>query len=194
MAVRFLLSVALLMMCSSPLLAAQASESLQADPLPDGEVFPVAELSGDLTAEQRSYLGLIETTESFSLTDIRADVLIVEIYSMYCPFCQKEAPVVQELYDLIQARGLADKVKIIGMAAGNSQAEVEVYRAKFAPPYPLFPDFDYTFHKLCGQVGTPYFYVLERQGEEFFVALQHLGQTESAEGFLRDVLFATEIQ
>ncbi len=50
----------------------------------------------------RQYLGL-ENGEPFVLGQIKADIIIIEIFSMYCPICQREAANVNTLFSLIQA-------------------------------------------------------------------------------------------
>ena len=172
-----------------PALAVEASQALQACPLPQGQAFPQITLEGRLTAEQAASLGLSGTATPVPIEAIRAEVLVVEVFSMYCPFCQKEAPVVNELHELIAARGLADRIKIIGIGAGNSDLEVEVYRKKFGVPFPLFADADFGDHKALGQVGTPYFYVLRRGADGTFSVLEgNLGCMESPQAFLGGIL------
>ncbi|NPV05262.1 MAG: TlpA family protein disulfide reductase [Syntrophaceae bacterium] len=106
----------------------------------------------------RDHLGLSGWGKTFKIADIKANLVLIEILSMYCPFCQKEAPIVNQLFEAIEkdpaARG---KIKIIGIGAGNSAYEVEVFRKRYSVPFPIFPDPDYEIHKKCGEVRTPFF-------------------------------------
>lgn len=126
-----------------------------------GGVLPEIVLPAPQRVEEREYLGLKEKT-SFKVPESNADIVIVEIFSMYCPFCQKEAPVVNKLYEVIANRSdLKDKVKIIGIGAGNSQFEVNAFRDLYRIAFPLFPDANFSIHKILGEVRTPYFIVIK---------------------------------
>lgn len=86
------------------------------------------------------YLG-IETTEAFPLTAIRTQVLIIEVFSMYCPHCQREAPNVNQLYQSITKDPyLSERIKLIGIGVSNTSYEVNQFRKSFEIPFPLFPD------------------------------------------------------
>jgi peroxiredoxin len=129
-------------------------------PPPEGGVLPDMILAIPAQLEEQKYLG-VEGTGTFKLPWIRAKVVIIEVFSMYCPFCQKEAPNVNELFRSIdQDKDLQDKVKLIGIGAGNSPFEVDTFRNAYKVPFPLVADPDFAFHNVLGKVRTPYFLVI----------------------------------
>ncbi len=122
-----------------------------------GQDLPPVTLPAPTDAAGRAYLGL-SGPGKFTIGQIKARVVIVEIYSMYCPYCQHEAPNVNRLYRLIQSDPrLKGKIKMIGIGAGNSPFEIEVYRKKYRVPFPLFPDEKFNVHHRWGRTRTPYF-------------------------------------
>ncbi len=160
-----------------------------------GEQLPAINLPIPKDSEERSYLGL-SGSGLFKIPLIKAKVVIIEIFSMYCPYCQKDAAGVNELYRLIENSGeIKDKIKLIGLGAGNSSYEVEVYKKKYAVPFPLFPDRDFVIHKAFGEVRTPYFMVvrINENGTHQIVHTQ-LGNYPGAESFLEVVLKASGLK
>ena len=126
-----------------------------------GDVFPEVTLSVPEKANEKNYLG-INGKGTFKISQIKAEMVMLEVFSMYCPYCQKEAPLVNELFQMISERpDLKNKIKIIGIGAGNTAFEVEVFRDKYNIPFPLFPDESFSIHKAVGEVRTPYFFVFK---------------------------------
>ena len=80
---------------------------------------------------------------------------------MYCPHCQREAPVVNELHGLIEKdASLKKDVKLVGIGIGNTPFEVEVYRKKFKVLFPLFADDSFQLQKVSkDRFRTPTFIV-----------------------------------
>ncbi|NCC25515.1 MAG: TlpA family protein disulfide reductase, partial [Deltaproteobacteria bacterium] len=71
------------------------------------------------------------TTPSATLRELPFQVLVVEIFSMYCPHCQREAPAVNELHDILKARYPLGQVGLVGIGVGNTAYEVNIFRKKF---------------------------------------------------------------
>jgi thiol-disulfide isomerase/thioredoxin len=160
-----------------------------------GEVLPAINLPAPKNPDEKNYLGL-SGSGTFKISQIKAKVVIVEIFSMYCPYCQKDAPGVNELYRLIENNpDTKNKIKIIGIGAGNSSYEVEVFRKTYNVLFPLFPDKDFTIHKACGEVRTPYFMVVKinEDGTHQIVHAQ-LGEYPGAEPFLELVFKASGLK
>lgn len=130
-----------------------------------GEVLAPIKLLVPQDPTAKNYLGL--TGEgSFAISQIKAQVVLIEIFNMYCNNCQREAPRVNELYRLMNKDSkLKGKIKMIGIGVGNTPLEVEVFKKTYKVAFPLFPDTDYAIHKACGEVRTPYFIGVKIQAD-----------------------------
>jgi thiol-disulfide isomerase/thioredoxin len=119
--------------------------------------FPLFELPIPESDLYKDYLGL-SGTGKFNIGQIKTQVLLFEVYSFYCPICQKSAAHVNELYQMIEQNpGLKDKVKMVGIAVTNSAYEVNAYRERYKVLFPLFPDKDLDIAKNLAVRGTPTF-------------------------------------
>lgn len=137
----------------------------------------------------RTYLGLPDDT-SFSLGQIQADTVIIEIFSMYCPVCQREASDVNTLFNLIQNdEAIKSRVKLIGIGAGNSPFEVNFFKEKYTIEFPLFSDPDFSIHEKIGAVRTPHFFGLNlKKDGTFTVFYSESGEIADPEAFLKTLL------
>jgi len=169
------------------------SPTLAATPPPSkGDVLPKISLPIPKSSDERTYLGL-SGTGTFRIPQIKAKVVIVEVFSMYCPYCQKDAPRINEMYQAIENNpDLKNKIKIIGIGAGNSAFEVEVFKKTYQIPFPLFADKDFSIHKLLGEVRTPYFVAIKinEDGTHQIIHSQ-LGDFQGAQPFLELILKAS---
>jgi len=158
---------------------------------PTNEPLPKLVLTVPENDFYKTYLGLTgKAGEKFSPADIQADILLIELFSMYCPFCQNEAPRVNELYEKMEEvskKGI--KVKIIGLGASNSQFEVEHFKETYNVPFPLFPDKDMSMYKALKGAGTPGFIGCRlKDGEPVTIVLRNSGGFYSAENFLKELI------
>ena len=122
----------------------------------------VAELAVPQDEVAQRYLGISEKG-TFKIEEIKTRILIIEIFNMYCPHCQREAPRVNELFQLIESRpDLKEKVKVIGIGMGNSPFEVNLFKEKYEVVFPLFPDKEYELTKPLDVRATPTFIGLKK--------------------------------
>jgi len=138
-----------------------------------GDTLPDAQVKSQLKPEEARYLGLPEGAASFRLSQINADALIVEIYSMYCPICQSEARTVNKVFERIAAAPKAARVRFVGIGAGNTPYEIDYFRKKHPSAMPLFADEDYGLHKTFMNVRTPSFFVLKKRPEGGFAVVYY---------------------
>jgi peroxiredoxin len=119
--------------------------------------FPALQLPAPLDEAEAAYLGVPEAT-AFSVGQIRAQIVLIEIMSAYCPYCQRVAPLVDDVYGRIQEdQALKGKIKIIGVGITNSPYELDLFKTKFNVPFPLFADPKSEIAKKLNVEGTPTF-------------------------------------
>ncbi len=154
-----------------------------------GTDFGKVRLPAPVSEETAEYLGLEGREEPFRLNQVQGRVLVVEIFDMYCIYCQQGAPRVNRFYREIQREGLGDQIKIIGVGRNNSDIEVDVFKDRFKVEFPLFPDPDRGVTKSlrARKVGSPYFLVLELDGKEAIVIGSHRGVFADPQGFLEKI-------
>jgi thiol-disulfide isomerase/thioredoxin len=141
--------------------------------------FPDLSFSQDLVKKERTYLGIPER-KRFSLREISGSLILVEFLSIYCVSCQRQAPIFNELYSYIEKNpGLKGRVKIIGIAAGNSLHEVELYRKTYQVPYPILADPKFDAHTAVGSPRTPFSIWIRKDAQgKGIVVSTHLGRMD----------------
>lgn len=179
------------------ILAVASSLSAANSPLVVCGMLPDIKLSIPKDSAGKSYLDLgFFGFGSFKIPEIKARLVIVEIFSMYCPYCQREAPNVNQLYSKIEQNpALKGKIKIIGIGAGNTAYEVDTFKKKYNVPFPLFPDEDYVIHKMVGEVRTPYFIGVKiNPNGSHQVIYSKLGGFEGVDQFLEIMIKLSGLQ
>ena len=151
-----------------------------------GGALPDFNLSIPKDPISKDYLGL--TGEgSFKISQIKAPVVVIEIFSLYCPYCQREAKLVNQLYQAIEnSPELKGKIKLMGIGAGNSSFEADVFKKRYEVPFPLFSDVNFIVHKCFGEVRTPYFTAIKINDDGTHKVLySELGSIKEVEKFLK---------
>jgi peroxiredoxin len=163
-------------------------DTKKADPAVTKHI-PTIELPMPASEQEKSYLGL-SGMGNFKIGQIKAPVLIIQVYSFYCPICQMSASHVNDLFRLIQGRpDIKEKIKMIGIGVGNSAYEVDSYRKRYKVPFPLVPDVSNDFSLQLGVKGTPTFVGLKMNSkgvQEHFYFVE--GDFKDTEKFLNDIV------
>ncbi len=155
------------------------------------ETLPEISVAVPESTEERAYLGLEkEPGETFSLAEVDADILLIELFSMYCPYCQAEAPLINDFHDLALRQEEHDvDIRLVGLGASNTQFEVDQFRDTYDISFPLFPDKSMALYKKLGGEGTPGFLgVLLKEGHDPEIVLRQSGGFHSPEEFLEKLL------
>ncbi len=143
--------------------------------LSSGMTLPSFVLTGRETDQNKQYLG-IKNLNAFSISQIPSKFILIDIFSLYCPICNQQAPMINQLYKLVQQDPeLSKDLKIIGIGAGNNQTEVDVFRNNLRVPFPLIPDPAFKIHKKIGEPRTPFIFLVTNRGKVLFT---HLGIVE----------------
>jgi len=160
----------------------------QGTPPIEGGILPKISLPVPEDRTYKEYLGL-KGTGTFLVPRIKAKVVLIQIFSMYCPHCQKDAPVVNDLFSRITGDAkLRGKVKLIGIGAGNSDFEVDFFRKTYNIKFPMFSDVEFSVHKMLGEVRTPYFIAIKiNPNGTHKVVYSKLGGVNNADEFLKKI-------
>lgn len=138
----------------------------------------------------KKYMGLSDGP-NFNLKQVKTKFLIIEIFSMYCPICQRDAGAVNQLYDMIQKTpDLRDNVRIVGIGAGNTPYEVDVFRNKFNVLFPLIADDNFSIQKaLSHDIRTPTFLISRLSNDgSLEMVLTKVGEIKDAGEFLKTLM------
>jgi hypothetical protein len=178
----FLLSLGLL-------LISDGGNDLQAQEkwIKKGAAFPEVPLKTPSQAKDKTYLG-ISGGSNFAIKDLKAEVILVEIFDVYCLPCQKQVPLYKQLFGMIQANPAArEQIKMIAIAAGNDEAEIKKFQDHFQLPYPIISDQKYALHEAVGGPPAPFAIIVRKDpgGKSFLVADTHLGFNNDMTGLFK---------
>lgn len=151
----------------------------------DGMELPKFKIILRSSAQERQYLGLKEDLENFSISEVPAKIILLEIFSVTCPNCKIQAPKLNNVYKLIQLNNeISSDIKLIGIAVGCDYTVLEKYKASMSIPFPLFPDENYIVWQQLGKPGIPCTLLISGNGK---VLTSHFGVTKDEEDLFRQI-------
>ena len=146
-----------------------------------GSTLPEFEIEMPSLPEMRAYLG-IKGEGAFSLSQIPADLIVVEFFSIFCHTCHQNAPIANQLYRSIKEdKELSKNIKMIGIGLASKSKEIAVYKEKFKVEFPLLPDPQKKAKTKSKVKHVPLTIVVDKSGK---VLMSHLGVIENLESFL----------
>jgi peroxiredoxin len=160
-----------------------------------GGKLPAIRLPIPTDSDEKMYLGLSKDG-FFEIPQIKAQGVLIKIFNIYCPVCQSSALAMAKLYRQIEnSPDLKNKIKLIGIGAGNTPTEIEVFKQTHNIPFPIFSDEDFTIHNLLGEVRIPSFITIriEKDGSHGIVHT-HLGGLTDTTLFLASMVEACGVK
>lgn len=167
--------VMVLILASSPALAAEGPAPMSK--MPAFQLKPAD--SPEATA---AYLGL-KGVRTFRLSQVKTKLLVADIFSVYCPVCQNNAPLVNQLFKIIQEDpDLNKNIKMLGISLEKDPSELVVYKQKFEVKFPLVLGPEQAIKKSFKYL--PVLLVLDQNGK---ILMSHSGKMETLEPILMEL-------
>jgi len=161
-----------------------------------GERFPEVPLPVPVQVGAREYLGL-PAGETFTLSQVKSEVVLVEMLNVLCPHCRKQTKPYNRLFQLLQKNPeLRDKIKILGVAVANSAEQIADFVDIYAVSFPIAADRSFALHQAVRGGPTPLsIYVLQDPaGGPGMVAGSTLGEDDQMEQLLAYLVELTGMQ
>jgi len=114
---------------------------------------------------------------------MKGTLFVFEIFSTYCLSCPKNIPFFNAVYaNSINDAALKTKVRVIGIAVGNTASEILQYNKEFKVSYPVLTDYSFAVHKALGNVRVPFTIFVKRDVRgRYLVVATHQGVYDSTE-------------
>ena len=121
-----------------------------------GEPFPDTALNAPPAPRDRAYLGL-PSDGMFSVSDITADLVLVEMLNVHCEDCLNRVEAYNALFQDIEADPVTrDRVKMMAVGVGNTGGEIQRFSSEYHVRFPLVADPQFTLHAAVGKPVTPF--------------------------------------
>lgn len=136
---------------------------LSAAPLKVSSQFGNLKFSQTISPADQKYLGLTQPG-AFTLQDVRAPYILIEVLNANCPHCMEQAPAMNRLYRLVEGSELKGRLKFIGVVS-NSQAAAQGWKKDYKVPFALVADPDWEIGTTFNITGTPTTVVVDKAGQ-----------------------------
>ncbi|MDH3349750.1 MAG: TlpA family protein disulfide reductase [Desulfobulbaceae bacterium] len=138
------LSLSILILCLSMLIAACGEEPIRAtvgNPAPD---FTLVDITG----------------KDWTLSELKGQVVFINFWATWCPPCREEMPSMQRLYTKLPK----DKFKMLAILNRDAPSMADVFVQKAGATMPILDDQSNTVGSKYGLTGLPETYIIDKQG------------------------------
>lgn len=144
-----------------------------------GRDFPDIELPAPLDLADRERLGVPIGAETFRLSDLDADAVIIDAVNTRCVHCADSAPAVDELFRGLQAKS-GGRLKTATVFVFDSPESMKAAASRFPGEHPKIADPDGKLMQV-GEVVMPTLYLVHigRNGKGHRLVYQRRGLLES---------------
>ena len=148
-----------------------------------GSTMPAFQLKmADSPKASAAYLGL-KGVKTFPLSQVKTKLLVADIFSVYCPVCQKNAPLVNQLFKIIQEDpNLNKNIKMLGISLEKDPSELAVYKQKFKVEFPMVLGPEQEIKKSFQFL--PVLLLLDQNGK---ILMSHAGEIKALEPILMEL-------
>ena len=116
--------------------------------------------------------------KAYSLSQFKGQVVLLELFAPWCPFCQKDAPIFNEVYEKYKDKG----VQVLAISASPwgytleddraaqrtptpiAMSDIIWFRDTFKVPFPMLFDKDVTVGEQYGLAFYPTVYIIGKDG------------------------------
>jgi thiol-disulfide isomerase/thioredoxin len=151
-----------------------------------GSLLPQFKIPGPDSPEVKAYLGL-KDNKPFALSQVKTKLMLVEFFDVFCPVCQKNAPSINRLYNILKEdKNLGKDIKMMAITLGGQPKDVEVYKQTFKAELPMFGDPNKEIeNKIKDKVKfVPLLLLLDKKGK---VLMAHGGEIKNFDGLLAEL-------
>lgn len=161
-----------------------------------GDKFPYVPFPSSHISGYRDYLGLSTDKEIITISEFKTDLLVVEVLNVFCFPCQTQSLVLNNLRQVIENRpDLKNRIKIMGVALGNTKEVVEGFVNEYELGFPVIPDPEARSEKIVGPgIYTPFavFIRLDVSEKNGLVVGTHAGPIEDPQIMLEGLITLLE--
>ena len=122
-------------------------------------------------SEAPDFTAKLNNGETFTLSDKKGQVILLNFWATWCPPCKAEMPDIQKLYEKSSTEG-EDAVIVLGVAAPNmgqegSEEEIAAFMEEKGYTYPVLMDTEGELFASYGIMSFPTTFMIDRDGNVF---------------------------